>query len=205
MATYGDMQARIADELGRADLTTQIQNAIKTAIAFYENREWWFQEGSWTINTVIGAEHYPVPADMDSIVEDGTYIIVSGNRYPMKEESYQWIVENIFNTSLVGWPEKFAIFNELIWTYPLADNVYPMVFAGWKRLPELTDPNTSNDWTTTCEGLIRTRAKWDIALHVIRNYDLADRMKAAEMEALKNVEDRNVQQASSGKIKPTLF
>ena len=36
MATQGDMKTRIAQELRRDDLTTEIANAISSAITFYQ-------------------------------------------------------------------------------------------------------------------------------------------------------------------------
>lgn len=71
MATYGDMQARIADELARTDLAAEIQNEIQTAISYYENERFWFNEGQWTFNTVNAQELYALPvqfvADFDVV------------------------------------------------------------------------------------------------------------------------------------------
>ena len=59
MSTFGNMMDRIADELDRTDLTSQIQKAIQTAIDRYERKRFWFNEArSITFNTVDGQEFY---------------------------------------------------------------------------------------------------------------------------------------------------
>ena len=51
MATLGTMKTRIANELARADLTSELAGAITSAIAHYERRRWWFLESESTFTT----------------------------------------------------------------------------------------------------------------------------------------------------------
>jgi hypothetical protein len=46
MTTYSELQAELADELNRTDLTTQIQKAIQEAIRKYERKRTYFQRAA---------------------------------------------------------------------------------------------------------------------------------------------------------------
>lgn len=205
MATYGEVQSRIADEMARSDLTTQIQNAIQSAIAFYEKTMFWFKEAETTIATVVGQESYSTtfPSDFDEFIE--LTVTVSGNRYPMKEETYSWIRDRLLLTTFRGRPEKFAIFKSELWTYPLADAVYTMTLSYYKTLAVLSGASGTNAWTTYGEELIRCRAKSDLYKHVIRNKPMSDEMKMAEREALQALMRKSTLNISTGRIKPTQF
>ena len=64
MTTFAIMQARIADEMQRPDLTSQIQNAIKTAIEDLKaDRFARINEGTFTLNTVANQSWYSIPTD----------------------------------------------------------------------------------------------------------------------------------------------
>ena len=50
MATLGEIHDRIADDLNRTDLTSQIILAINRAIQHYETRRFWFTENVWSFS-----------------------------------------------------------------------------------------------------------------------------------------------------------
>ena len=53
------MKARIATELIRTDLTTQIESAVLSAIKHHEREQFYFNEArDLTFNTVVGQEFY---------------------------------------------------------------------------------------------------------------------------------------------------
>ena len=58
MTTFGTMRDRIADELDRADLTSQIEREIRSAVAFYEKKRFWFNEQRIDFPTVASQEWY---------------------------------------------------------------------------------------------------------------------------------------------------
>ena len=203
MGTYGDLQARIADELARSDLTSQIQKTVEAAIDYYAGTLFWFTEGEFTVNTVLGTASYALPAGLEEV--DEATVTVSGNRYNMEPVSYDWIREHLLTTTLNGWPEKYAIFEEYIWTYPIPDGIYVMTFSGTKTIAVPATSGTSNEWTTEAEQLIRCRAKWDLYYHVIRNDKEADKMKKAEQEMYQKLMERTTARISSGRLKPTKF
>jgi len=64
--TYGTMQDRIAREIGRSDLTTQIRDAIQTAIRYYERKRFYFNEFQASFSASSSQEYYD-SADLSQI------------------------------------------------------------------------------------------------------------------------------------------
>lgn len=204
MSNYNDMQVRIADELARADLTTQIQKAILSAIEFYKDDRFWFNEGEVTLNTVAGTASQALPTSPTAIGEiDIVTATVSGERYEVFEDSYDWIRQNQDLTTFVGQPYKYAIFDESIWYYPIPDAVYPIIFSGLVYFATLTTGSDTNAWMNEAEELIRTRAKWDLFSNTIRNDKEAVKMLGAVDNIIyPKLKQKTVQKVSSDKVKP---
>ena len=70
-----------------------------------------------------------------------------------------------------------------------------------------TDDETGNPWMTHAERLIRSRAKLELALHVLKDETLAGTMKAAVSEAWDQLKSRTSQitQVGQGKIRAMEF
>ena len=201
MATYGDMQARIADELARTDLAAEIQNEIQTAISYYENERFWFNEGQWTFNTVNAQELYALPvqfvADFDVVGQWGTwwYRLV-----PLTQE----YVDQIDALKIVSdLPRAFALFQEQIRIFPPP---YPNVIItinGITKLPALVNPTDTNAWMTSAEELIRTRAVANIYSRYIRDtaqYQVM--MQYLESQVLPRMRGKNIGRRAMGRIIP---
>ena len=62
------MLDRIDDELDRGGtLTTQVSKAIKSAIAHYERRRFWFNEARLTGLTIVASQEFYTSADNSNI------------------------------------------------------------------------------------------------------------------------------------------
>lgn len=210
MSTYGDMQTRIADELARTDLTTQIQYAILSAVEYYKDDQFWFNEGEVAFyptndGLITGtlADHTPMPVTFGEV--DIATVTVSGNRYEMIEETYEWIRENTTQSSLVGQPEHYAVFDENIWFYPIPDQLYAITFSGLVYFTALSVSGGTNAWTNEAERLIRYRAKADLFVNIIRNDKEAMKMALLEDQELVKLRQKSVQKLSSGKLKARRF
>lgn len=178
---YGQMQATIASELGnRTDLTTQIQNAIQTAIAKWERQRFYFNElnGINVFNTIAGQEYY-TSADYAGIATiahiDKIWALVSNNRYFFEPRTMQYLDEVSVNPSVAA-PSvgaDYAYYAETLRFYPIPDGVYPISIQGTKRFTNLSLSTDSNVWTQDAEALIRSEAKLDIWLNVIKDSEQA--------------------------------
>lgn len=191
MATYQDMQTRIADELDRSDLTTQIQQAINSAVSFYARKNFFGTETSFTFNTVVGQEYYTeadAPEIGTSPFLDNLNVNINTGRIQMSRQTFEYIDSISFLPTATGQPYLWAYRSKKLRFYPIPSQVYVVTVQNTPRLGLLTDPNESNFWTDTDAGaecLIRTKAKLYLLLNVIRGSDMTAEiamMKQQEIE-----------------------
>lgn len=207
--SYGDMQTRIADEILKSNLTSQIQNAIQTAIKQYERTPFYFnqlrQEAAF--NTALGQEWYTVadsPLIASMVTLDRVTVTVSSNRYSMNPRTPEYMEDTSVNPMVYGQPIDYAYFAEQLRFYPIPDQTYPVALSGIKRLFTLQNSTDTNAWTSDAELLIRSRAKYELAVHVLRDPDMAAQMKASEADALYDLKGETLKRTPR-KIRPTYF
>jgi hypothetical protein len=193
MTTYLIMQNRIADELVRDDLATQIQKAINDAIKSWEGIRLKFNEKRYLINTVANTEYYSLATPTllteaglavgtgETVIEhDSLTCTVNNFPYPLNERTEGWFARNQ-TTTYTGQPDSFGIFANTLRLFPIPDAVYPInIAAGLARLAPnpLTADNDSNDWLIEGEPLTRQQAKLILYRDLLR--DQAGRTAAAE-------------------------
>lgn len=202
------MQARIADELDRSDLTTQIQQNINSAVSFYARKMFFGTDSSFTFSTVVSQEYYTGadnPAIATSPYLDELNININTGRIQMTRESFEWIDAISFLPTATGQPYYWAYRAGQIRFYPIPSQVYVVTAYNTPRLGLLSDPTTTNFWTDNDSGaecLIRTRAKLYLLLNVIRASDMAQ-----EVQMLKGqeIEERTALFGETGTRKSTGF
>lgn len=214
MATYSDMQTRIADELDRADLTEQIKKAINSAISFYARKNFFDTESNFTFSTVVGQEYYTV-ADAPEIATspylDELNININTGRIQMSRQSFEYIDSISFLPTATGQPYLWAYRAQKIRFYPIPSQIYVVTAFNTPRLGLLTDDNESNFWTDEDAGaecLIRTRAKLYLILNVIRGMDMTDEilaLKGQEIEERSALFGETGSRKSTGALAPTSF
>lgn len=213
-ATYGDMQTRIATELTRSDLTTQIQQAILSAIDHYKVQKFWFNEAVANSNCTSGVSTLAIPTDMLQL--DKLELIYNNFPRTMVQRDWATILQFSINTSLlVGIPTDFAYYMDEWWLYPRPNQNFAMRAWYLKELPALSSSSDSNAWTTSCEELIRSRAKADIeANYLHKDYAVADQGRLSvqgfmcdrELGAYEQLMFANTQRVSSGgRLPPSTF
>lgn len=203
MSTLGDMKTRIADELARSDLSSQIDKAITTAIAHYESERFGFNETRTTAGTVNAQRYLDLPSNF--ITEDHIDINVNGNDYRLIEIAYTELEDRQVNSSLTGYPFRYAKYRERLWFYPIPNGSYTVTLSYVKKLDALSSDTDSNSWTNIGEELIRARAKFDLYLNVIRNPEEADLMKALEMSAFESLKSKTSKKIGIGKLRPAFI
>ena len=193
---YLDMQNRIADEINRSDLGSQIQNAIQTAILYYETEDsLWFTEGRFLINTVASQDRYVIPDTL--LNEDGSTItprvtlldvdqmVCNFNNWfqPLKPVTWGWI-DTYQIPTYTGQPYYYGRLQNMIRFAPTPNGVYQVIITGTTRLPTLVNPTDTNAWMTEGEWLIRSRAKAILWRAVLRDMDEAKLCEEEESLAL---------------------
>lgn len=189
MSTLTIMKARVASELRRSDLTSQIAYAITDAIEKYQAERFFFNESrSVTFNTIANTEFYTevnAPgiasfAKIDFVVlRDGDII------YSLDDKSPEEIEVDSENATMTGMPGNYCYYGEQLRLYPVPDAIYP-IRAGILKIIDApaSDSEANNPWMTHAKALIRAEAKYQLALHVIRDRELAGDMQAAAEIAL---------------------
>lgn len=189
MTTLAILKARIASEIARGNLTTQIANAITTAISVYQKERFRFNEtlplAAVTFNTVVGQPYYsgaaPTITPVTSLpnLQKIDYLnIVIGNTVQQltKIDPEEIRLLNFANTQS-GQPLNWAWEGETIMLYPTPADVYPITIGAFFQYPApATDADVGNRWMLDGELLIRSRAKFEIATHVTRNREMAEDM-----------------------------
>lgn len=211
MTTFGTMRDRIADELDRADMTTQIEREIKSAIQHYDKQRFWFNEvRNVSFATVDGTEYYGSSADSDIpnllFIDTLRVAITATDKYDLERVPFQEL--NSISDSITadeGQPTKYAYYAKQIRLYPIPDASYSIYGAGVMYLGDLSVSADTNAWMTDGEELIRARAKWSILNHVIRDREAAGDMKAIEKEELDALIAATNSRKATGRICPTEF
>lgn len=193
--TYGTMQARIADELGRPDLTPHIKKAIQSALRFYESERMWFNEAEATATTVSGEENIAVPTDLIEI--DVLTLTQSSVRERLARKSYAWIRQHSEVATATAIPEHYAYYADQLWLYPVPNGAYTLTMSYVQRLGTLNDPGDTNAWMTHGEELIRNRAKYDLLSGRGKDYRGAAALEVLVDQAYWNLRGKATEKTST--------
>ncbi len=207
MSTFLEMQQRIADDLDRSDLTTQIKKAINRAIKYYESVRFYFQETTGTFTTVANQNSYGTADGLPSTIKEIDYLqitISSNNKYGLKQKPYQFLTDLDFG-SFKGQPSFYAWYQSKIYLYPTPNSTWTVTASFKKSYAELSADSDTNDWTTEAEDLIEARATWWIYKRVIKSKEDADEAKEDEMQALNCLIAKTEQLINSGSLTGTHF
>jgi hypothetical protein len=178
------LKSRIASEINRPDLTSQIANAINDAILVYQKERFRFNEtipnAPTTFNTVVGQANYSSVdlADIATMFSLDYMIIQIGSflQHMTRGDPKHLKVYNQINTML-GQPLWYATEQNQIILSPIPSAIYPVTMGLLRRIAApATDIEANNPWMIDCERLIRARAKYEIAVHVTRNPTMATAM-----------------------------
>lgn len=214
MATLGDMIGRIAGEIDRTDLTaTQIPQAIQTAVHFYERQGFFFNEGNFVFNTVLGQEYYGAA--------DNALIPISPNiqllrleyggstRWDLVRQTFDYIDSISASSAWRGVPECWAYREQKIRIYPIPSQVWPItVFNTLRDSFDINDPSYAGVWVNDAEYLIRTRAKIELYNNVIIVPDAAVNLPALmmqEVRAIAALRGETASREAMGQATPTDF
>lgn len=197
MATLGDLKARIADELVKRNLNTQIAKAISRAIEHYAGRRWWFNTGR-----MIGSAT-AVTADGFIALPQGTRLIdqirVGLNELELVSPACmdEWIADSPAN----GDPFDYAVYGDRIRVYPIPLAPISLVVVGTFDQPALATDTDSNAWTTHGEDLIVARAKFTLYRDVLRDTEGAALAKSAMDEAFGELDMKTIRRVGTGRVR----
>lgn len=178
--TYLDLQSRIADDLNRTDLTSQIKENILLAIQHYKNERFWFNESSTTLAGVVGQAYVTAPTDILKI--DRFYISISGVYIELIQTDLDDVIT--FRPPSNGRPREFCYYQNRFELDRPCDLTYSMPLYYQKELAQLSANADSNGWTTDAEDVIVYRAEKTLYANVIKDTAKAQTAAAQEVDAL---------------------
>jgi hypothetical protein len=209
MTTLAIMKARIASELRRSNITTQIASAISTAIQAYEHERFYTNESREnTFSTVLDQEFYSSSdASFIGLLTkiDYVFLFIQDTPFELFPVLPRVIEDASTNATATGTPTEYAWYDEKIRLYPVPADAWTVRVGGVLSISEpASDSETGNFWMTTAERLIRSRAKQELALHVLRDIELAQIAGGAASEAFTqlNIRTNRITKTGGGRIKP---
>lgn len=177
---------RVGAELRRPDLVTtgQVKTAIMDAIAIYQKERFRFSDAGPStppsFNTVAGQWIYTKADNVN--IPTWFYVealnVTIGNTV---EKLSRYRPEEIYllheQGTQSGQPNGWAYDGNAVILDPTPDQAWPITMVGHVLVPAPADVNEANNpWMVEAEQLIRARAKYEIALHVTRNPEMAQDM-----------------------------
>lgn len=210
MATYKDLQDRIAADLTRDDLQSQSKSAILDAVKHYETSRFYFNTTrSKTFATVSGQDTYAAAALAElpnAIRIDRLFLRDGVSIYPLdryEPEEFEFIAGNPLAGG--GRPTAFTYVDSSVMLYPKPLAVYTMRPHMHYRLATLSGDADSNAWTNDAEMLIRAHAKLLLYTNVLEDVDGMQRMQL-QIPALKDKLDYETSaRSATGRIQGTDF
>lgn len=177
MTTLAIMKDRIARELRRSNIDTQISEAITSAIEAYQTERFAFAESIFNFSTVANEEFYTSAdsANIPLIVElDYVKILIDDAVYTLRYETPERMEFLSQNETQTGQPLVYTLYANKLRLYPVPADVYTIrIGAHLKYAAPAADAETGNYWMTTAERLIRCRAKWELYAQVTRDANMA--------------------------------
>lgn len=225
MSTFGTMIDRIEDEILRTDINSNVQQAIKSAIKYYESHRFWFTEGNNGADSLTFGSSNTATYTLSSewIEIDALTTTVSSNEYPLIERTVDWYrTINTNPATVIGTPSDYALHADALWIYPSPNSNYQYTIYGHRKITALdsngdltlTDTTISNAWFTFGEALIRNRAKYYLYADVLENPERASYyggegpdgyIRGREGEELASLDRRTYRKVSTGIIQPEYF
>lgn len=208
MGTLAELKARIATDLTRDDLTTQIASAVTDAIAFYARDRFWFNTSrSLTFSTVASQVAYsssdlssiPKLVRIDALFTPSGTALIPCNRMEPGDFDMAW-----GSGTSTGRPYTFTYVDQTIRLGPTPDAVYSMRLHAHYKLATASDSDT-NAWTDDAEELIRTHAKMLLHLDVLGDDQAAARMQSKLPILLAALRAESSARLSTGIIHGTEF
>lgn len=180
MSDLATMKARIASELRRSNITSQIASAISTAIQSLEDMRFNFDESrAITFTTVADQEFYD--GNDSALIPriqkiDYVKLIISNYPYDLLPETPERIETLNSNGTQTGEPKVYCYYGQQIRLSYIPSDAWTVRIGGVIRIPEpASDSEADNPWMIEAERAVRCRAKYELYEHVLKDAAMAQR------------------------------
>ena len=198
MSDFGGLISRIADDVNRTDINSQISQQIQGAIRHYRTFPFWFNEARSTLTASSSASFLTVPSDYLDTVE--LYIKVGGHPLRMTPAPLDEVVGN--RPTAGSQPGKYCYFGDRFELDYEVNQQYEFPLYYIKELATLSASTDTSLWTTTGEDLIVFRAEKMIYSQVLKDKKAAADCAVLEREARNSLLRFRDQKTGTGYAKP---
>lgn len=159
------LKAKIADDLERTDLTSQIAAAITASIAFYADKPFWFLEDEGTVNTVANTAYVAVPTGLRYAPRCDVEINLGSYSRKLRKLSWSEYRRRARIVTTSGEPTHYAYRNGRFYLHPAPQDAYTITAFGFYDEDALASGTDVNAWTDTARDLIAA----DVAMRISRD------------------------------------
>lgn len=200
--TLGLMKSRIADEIARTDLTSQIGLAIEEAIDEAATNRFWFNEArALTFSTVAGQEYY-TSDELAAMVEiDAIWFTANGQRRNLSVAGNINVNDLSDGSPSSGEPSNWSRYGDEFRLHPIPRDVWTVSIDGTTKFPELTDDDQSNPWMVQGERYVRALAKRILFADVIRDFDEAQIQQTLADRYLGQLISQTYDKVATGRVR----
>lgn len=198
MSDFAGLISRVADDVNRTDINTQISQQIQGAIRHYRKFPFWFNEEVTTLTASSSATSLTVPSDYLETVE--LYIKVGNFPLKMLNRGLDEVVGG--RPPNGSQPNRYCYYKDRFELNCQVNQQYEFPLYYVKELATLSASSDTNLWTTTGEDLIVFRAEKMIYANVIKDKAQAKIASDLEREAKTSLLGFRDQKIGTGQAKP---
>lgn len=209
--TRAQVEAKIADDLERSDLTMQITDAVDTAIRFYENERFRFNTNYQATVTLSSSANYIALTALPYRYLDFDRVRVvhdANNSFELMKRDYYWITARQ-DIEIFAEPQEYAVYAEKMLFDSGDSQATTIVIDGLVSLGNTASNSYSSSdtsaWFNDAYNLVRAYAKHDLYLHVIKDTELAGLMQITANKAFDMLKGKVNTIATTGQMRPTDF
>lgn len=201
MSTYGALKSRVADELLRSDLTSQIAATILRAIEFYADKRTQFNEKTLTASTIAQNQYVTLPTGLRR--EDSVFVTVGGYTYELMKREFDELEYWHGASQSRGQPLDYAIRGTEARIYPEPNAAYVLTFTGIYNEAPLSADSDTNGWCLGIpQDLIVARTKYLISRDILYDEEVMRNALIAEAESLQRMRGETYARVADGRITP---
>lgn len=205
MATLGDMRTRIADEL-QVDATTyatEIDRAIFSAIAFYNDEDFWFLRSTPSTALFTATSAY----DLLTLLPGRSQILNVLIEYNQDKQELFYRNPGEFaslQSQFTGDPVYWTVNADQLLIEPIPSRTFTAVFWYTLQRSMTASASASSVWTVEAEELIRLHAEVDMLTNRIKDFQTAGVIQGRLQMVKDNLEEKTIVRMSSRRIRPHL-